>query len=921
MDCHDALMARRRKKSGKSVSRKNHLDKSLPSLPSHIMPGTGFTSMEATTDAPLELPGSLPPSRIDSVATNHRDESPTLSERELRSELGDGISERKTNKSQSEVPNHRQETSSRNAARFEMPADDYIPMALDPAVVEAVSPMGNERPETDEKSEPTTLKSDYFNIKEKSSKRKVMKDSRVGELSKQSESQPNSPVAAVKQDDSLEKRRAAAAAAAASVLESREIPSRSQSEQDSFRLQEAPKRRKSIGQQYVGPGSKESFPILSLDSTPIDLSLTNKFPSPGPLREQHINIGQSDQTRNSQLATPTQKSSLSVPDSKHGENSDIPTIPKRGDSLQKPQVVPRKEVPGSRSASYESNHETVLPLTGRSYENSSSMNGGLVISRPIESPVSKSVNATTIESGDDSANGDSFISPRAAPPRPADNAGKHKTRTSVGTIRSDSRNGEPGSPVVNRFQQSETDEGRTTEDGGPGFFTRTFSKSVRHARSHSDRGSRNSREQKWPKTPVNGSSQPDRDLASPTMSSPDPKASDTTLANQEIARLRHESILERQRVQELEAKVAELETTLEGKAAINKVNSELREKRSTMVILDGQKEIVIRELEVITEHLQAAKSSDKKLDLNSMQQKMLTDFVNELNKLRDSYTPQIEALLQQKSDLQDDLDLLIQNRDRAAREFEQLSSKNAQLAELNNQLVSTVQELQAKLQDQKGSTPGLGIYTHYHTKDKSHLSFDSRDLRDSISDLQYSGTTVHDHNSDATTILHAPQVVNIQKGQASKRSYWKKEGMMAKGMKGLKGAFTSTDNRTGREGSVGGLTEGIPYGQMASGGEPMPVTTLQGDRQGLAFFAQPKGRTGPKPSMRDNFANIPAADPSSMFNPIYVSRLLTMQVIFGSELEMRAAYEGVNIPYVVTRCVREVEDRGMLWCQSIKPLC
>ena len=882
MDCHDALMARRRKKSGKTVSRKHHLDKSLPSLPSHAASATGFTSTETASDAFLELPGSTPQSRIDSAAANHRDESPAPSERELRNELGDGISERKTTKSQSEVPNYRHETNSRNTARFEMPADDYIPMALDPAVIEAASPLGIERAETDEKpnepikTEPVAPGPDYFNIKEKSSKRKVMKDPRLGELSKQSESQPNSPVTAVKQDDSLEKRRAAAAAAAAAVLESREIPSRSQSEQDSFRLQEAPKRRRSIGQQYVGPGSKESFPILSLDSTPIDLSLTSQFPAPGPLREQHVNIGQSDSARNSQLATPTQKSALSVPDSKHGENSDIPNLPKRGDSLQKPQLVPRKEVPGSRSASYESNHETILPLSARSYENSSSMNGGLVISRPIESPVSKSVNATTIESGDDSANGDSFISPRAAPPRPADNAGKHKTKSSVGTIRSESRNGEPGSPVVNRFQHSETDEGRTTEEGGPGFFTRTFSKSVRHARSHSDRGSRNSREHKWPKTPVNGGSHPDRDLASPTMSSPDPKVSDTTLANQEIARLRHESILERQRVQELEAKVAELESALEGKATINKVNSELREKRSTMVVLDGQKEIVIRELEVITEHLQAAKSSDKKLDLNSMQQKMLTDFVDELNKLRDSYTPQIEALLQQKSDLQDDLDQLIQKRDRAAREFEQLSMKNAQLAELNNQLVGTVQELQAKLHDQKGSVPGLGIYTHYGPKDKSHLSFDSRDLRDSISDLQYSGSTIADHNSDAATILHAPQAVNIQKGQASKRSYWKKEGMMAKGMKGLKGAFTSTDNRPGREGSVGGLTEGIPYGQMVSGGEPMPVTTLQGDRQGLGFFTQQKGRTGPKPPMPGNFTNVPAAEPSGMFNAIYVSRLLTV---------------------------------------------
>jgi hypothetical protein len=37
------------------------------------------------------------------------------------------------------------------------------------------------------------------------------------------------------------------------------------------------------------------------------------------------------------------------------------------------------------------------------------------------------------------------------------------------------------------------------------------------------------------------------------------------------------------------------------------MNSELREKRSTMVVLDTQKEIVVRELEVLTEHIAAAK--------------------------------------------------------------------------------------------------------------------------------------------------------------------------------------------------------------------------------------------------------------------------------------------------------------------------
>ena len=754
-------------------------------------------------------------------------------------------------------------------------------MALDPNVADGPSPLVTEISQQQQqnskeaepiKAEPETLESDYFNVKEKSSKRKPVKDPRAGDLSRQNGSQPGSPITSLKQDESVEKRKPLANTTANVEPVSREIPSKASADQERFKLQEAPKRRKSSGQRNTSPGPKEGFPILSLDYSPLDLSLSDRFPSSGPLREQQVNIGQSDSARSSQLETPTQRTPLTAQDTRHGENNlEIPNIPKRGDSLQKTPVVQRKEVPGSRAASYEGSHDGKSPVLSRSYETSSSMNGGLVISGPIDSPNLKSGITMSGESGDDSANGNSFVSPRAAPPRPAETGAKHKPKGSVSTIRSESRNGEPGSPSLARFQQSETDDGRTTEEGGPGFFTRTFSKSARHSRSHSDRGTRNSREHKWTKSGMNGTGVVDRDLASPTMSSPDAKGGEVSQGTQELTRLRHECYLERQRNHDLEARVAELEGALEGRATISKVNSELREKRSTIVVLDTQKEIVIRELEVITEHLQAAKTSDKKLDLSSMQQKMLKDFVEELNRLRDSYTPQIEELIQQKSELQEDFDQTLLKRDRAFKEFEQLSGKNAQLADLNNQLVGTIQELQSKVHphEHKGSIPGLGIYTH-HSKERSNLSIDSRDINNSIAESHFTGSTIiSDQGPDSATILHAPQIINIQKGQASKRSYWKKGSTMAKGMKGLKGAFTSTENKTGRDGAIGGLTEGIPYGQMTSGNEPMAVTTLSGakgsdlDNRGFGFFNQQKGKPGvARTAVQNAFANPVALEPS-----------------------------------------------------------
>ena len=93
MDCHEALMARRRKKkhtaqrkaSAASGNSGMHLDKNLPSLP----PGVGSSGGASRPDdgphqlsadpPPMELMGSLPPSRNTASRGNTRDRSPAPS--------------------------------------------------------------------------------------------------------------------------------------------------------------------------------------------------------------------------------------------------------------------------------------------------------------------------------------------------------------------------------------------------------------------------------------------------------------------------------------------------------------------------------------------------------------------------------------------------------------------------------------------------------------------------------------------------------------------------------------------------------------------------------------------------------------------------------------------------------------------------
>ena len=373
-------------------------------------------------------------------------------------------------------------------------------------------------------------------------------------------------------------------------------------------------------------------------------------------------------------------------------------------------------------------------------------------------------------------------------------------------------------------------------------FLRRVSNSVRHARSHSDRGQRLSKE-KWPRSPLHSSSAYPLDISSPIMSSPDMK--------DDITRLKAELRMERQRAMEKDIRISELESAVESRANIKQMNTELREKRSTMVVLDTQKEIVVRELEVLTDHIAAAKSSQKPLDVGDLTNMMLREFAEELQKLKDSFAPQIEDLTVKRNNLQEEVARLTQEKDKEFECFEQLSLKNAQLADFNNSMAQQIEGISKQNKDPSlevmtsGShgLHGLGIYTH-HPKDKS---FDSRDARPSLTDSQLTGSTLtHDPDTEPATILTAPQVVNIRKGQP-KRFNWKKGGhTVAKGVtKGLKGAFTSNE---GTKFHVqDGLTEGTPYGAMSQSSEypttivgPPRSTSTDPSRQGFGFFGNQK---------------------------------------------------------------------------------
>ena len=627
---------------------------------------------------------------------------------------------------------------------------------------------------------------------------------------------------------------------------------------EKFKLQEAPKAKKT-----ERPSTNLRSEITSPRGEPVEQFTTST---------RTIPVSDNDTPSDNGFSTPRLSNLPSPADSTNNDSPKPPqltsssllqSIPKRGDSLdsaKRSQTVARKEV--NASANIPSSLSSAINGNSPSPKNSAATpsnlaraNGGKVISGPIGSPNSKSIFDTADNSlgSSDSVPGKkaltSFVDPRAPPLPPAD----HSRSQSASTLQSTQQRNADGekSPGLPRYSTGgdftmDEDMARimgADEINAQESFLKRVSNSVRHGRSYSDKTGRLSRD-RWPRSPAVTSSSIAQEISSPSTASPENR--------DELAWFKNELRRERQKTIEREKRIAELQSQLESTASIKQVNSELREKRSTMVVLDTQKEIVVRELEILTEHLAAAKRSGEPFDVGKMSNTVLRDFAESLEKLKNSFAPQIEDSIQRRNDLVDEIANLTQMKDKSFMEFEQLSSKNAQLAELNNQLVHQIQGLykansgNVPAEPTKAAVNGLGIYSHH--KDKSNISFESKDVRSFSTDNTNidSASTLLAGEAEPVTVLQGPQVVNIKKGQAKKFD-WRKGQKVAKGVtKGLKGAFSSTQQSYSRDlqfaetGAYGNTTVGQEYSSLPKT-NPEPMMK----QAGFGFFGgNPK--TNPK---------------------------------------------------------------------------
>lgn len=389
-----------------------------------------------------------------------------------------------------------------------------------------------------------------------------------------------------------------------------------------------------------------------------------------------------------------------------------------------------------------------------------------------------------------------------------------------------------------------------------------------------------------------------------------------------------------QRIAELESEVRALEDKVNSSAEIKAAETELNRKRDTMVVLDTQREMVVAELESMTAHLKKAKESNQPLDLSKLKSDILQDFAESLQKLKDQMSSHIEELMHRRNELTDEIGNLIQMKDKGFQEYESLSSKNAQLLEMNNQLVHNIQETYKANRAPNGasvggSMNGLGIYHPSGMKPETPGPSEIRNLNLVSTDSSLPNL-LQETDPEPATILTAPQVVNIRKGQPKKFN-WRKGGeKMAKNItKGVKGAFVGDRPAGGRDGLYE-ASIGVPYSstvQSMGGGMSDQNSVNSGGRNagtaagfGGLFGGQKNGGLKPGSGALGNMKNgsstnlAASVDPSGQYQPedegkVGFANVFT--VLFGSELELRCEFEKRIVPSIVSRCIEEVELRGM----------
>ncbi|PNY26034.1 Rho-type GTPase-activating protein 4 [Tolypocladium capitatum] len=863
MGCHETLMARRRKKSKAAAAAKSRekdlspmiTDKSLPALPPSAVPSNSFANdrVDPDSDTPTELSPRPRPGHRHVESTSRGSSRPARSpERDPSSARPDGPS----------LPASTYRKNSESVAGESPNGGFFISVALDPSPGTHRTPTGSASDSAGDG--PKRKKEDYSGVPKSTASEK------------RSDSIASTPHIAFQdkgRQASLDHDVAQAKPQSRKLSRSSEHHQiKTSSSADDFKLQDAPKARRDLASRKTS--SPSSVPQdANSGKTPNGVSRKDGLPNLSDLKRANENTPPSRASQDSRWQDDDDMSS--------SYDASVKGTPRLDGSSK---AITRKELPPA------------APSRNSIYSPAQCMSSGLSL---ITSPTANGKTGSQTRPGPhEKKNTDTYMHPRAAPAPPGGQG-------LVGKESMGPRD-EPASPKVSPelprwssggdFTMDEDMARILGTDEGSSSILRRVSNAVRHGRtgsiessyspqraSHSRSISETTRAMtspRWPKAPLGDGHNGHPDISNPVSltSGDDP------------------TMLKRQ-LRNSEQRVAELERQFNTENDLKNLNKKLIEKRKTVSVLDTQTEIMIRQLEVLAGYIERAKETKTPIDPRELEDAAIKEFVQKLDKVKLIMSASIEQLHEERNQLIEEKNQAVADRDRALMEFEQLSSKNAQLADMNNDLTHQIQgRFKSQIGGDMKSANGLGIYGYNKGATASSVNLDA-----------VSVTTGATLIPDEEPIVESgPTVVQVRKGQVKKFN-WKKGSKtmaqnVAKGVNRAVVAFSDRE-RVQHQGLVGDNI-GLPYNMTTSQVESPAAAIgpnnsqskqqLDG-RQAFGFFG--KKNALPKSMSASAMSAPAAAEPPS--------------TLFGSELPERAEYERRQIPTVVTRCIEEVELRGM----------
>jgi hypothetical protein len=218
---------------------------------------------------------------------------------------------------------------------------------------------------------------------------------------------------------------------------------------------------------------------------------------------------------------------------------------------------------------------------------------------------------------------------------------------------------------------------------------------------------------------------------------------------------------------------------------------------------------------------------------------LIRGLTRELESLKETLRSDIQALVAQRDQLLEDVESFGRLREQAIQETEQLNMKNAQLADLNNELT---RRIQGQFQANKHQVPGLGIYDGSHSdllniKDLTHRPTGAlASLPLATIGVPYSET------SEGTEVFVAQKVAPFKHGAQQKKFFWKKPGAtIMKGANKINRVF-APEAQEGANGVDGTKSQGGPggkkWGKNTKGQTGGAAQELGGDGMTVVYLLQ-----------------------------------------------------------------------------------